>query len=124
MTLTYLPLVFLLRKPCLRASSFGTAAQPKEGTPIRVTPKPKRRRNMQNVFLDDQGFPNQSDEYDHLLHTIDGGSVLRKLHHPMPDLNCPIDPSFYQPFIPEEHEDILRRKVDLSHLDPKQQTKV
>ncbi len=42
----------------------------------------------------------------------------------MPDLNCPIDPSFDQPFIPEEHEDILRRKVDLSHLDPKQQTKV
>ncbi len=42
----------------------------------------------------------------------------------MPDLNDPIDPSFDHPFIPEEHEDILRRKVDLSHLDPKQQMKV
>jgi hypothetical protein len=79
---------------------------------------------MQNVFLDDRGFPDQSDEYDQLLHTIDGGTVLRKLRHPMPDLNGPIDPSFDHPFIPEEHEGILRRKVDLSHLDPKQQTKV
>ena len=116
--------MFLLRKPCLRASSFGTAAQPKEGTPIRVTPKPKRRRKMQNVLLDDRGFPDQSDEYDHLLHTIDGGTVLRKLRHPMPDLNGPIDPSFDHPFIPEEHEEILRKKVDLSHLDPKYQTQV
>ncbi len=42
----------------------------------------------------------------------------------MPDLNGPIDPSFNHPFIPEEHADIVRRKVDLSHLDPDQQTKV
>ena len=76
------------------------------------------------MFLDDRGFPDQSDEYDHLLHTIDGGTVLRKLRHPMPDLNGPIDPSFDHPFIPEEHEEILRKKVDLSHLDPKQQTQV
>jgi hypothetical protein len=79
---------------------------------------------MQNVFLDNRGFPDQSDEYDHLLHSIDGGTVLRKLQHPMPDLNGPVDPSFDHPFIPEEHKDILRKKVDLSHLDPDQQTKV
>jgi hypothetical protein len=42
----------------------------------------------------------------------------------MPDLNGPVDPSFDHPFIPEEHKDILRKKVDLSHLDPDQQTKV
>jgi hypothetical protein len=79
---------------------------------------------MQNVFLDDRGFPDQSDEYNHLLHIIDGETVLRKLRHPMPDLNGPIDSSFDHPFIPVEHEDILRKKVDLSHLDPDQQTKV
>ena len=42
----------------------------------------------------------------------------------MPDLNGPVDPSFDHPFIPEEHKDILRKKVDLSHLDSDQQTKV
>ena len=76
------------------------------------------------MFLDDQGFPDQSDVYDHLVHSIDGGTVLRKLRHPMPDLNGTFDLSFNHPFIPEEHEGILRKKVDLSHLDPDQQTKV
>jgi hypothetical protein len=61
---------------------------------------------MQNVFLDNQGFPDQSDEYDHLLHSINGGTVLQKLHHPMPDLNGPINLSFDHPFIPDEHEEI------------------
>ena len=79
---------------------------------------------MQNVFLDDRGFPDQSDKYNHLLHSIDGVTVLRKLQHPMLDLNGPVDPSFDHPFILEEHKDILRKKVDLSHLDPDQQTKV
>ena len=79
---------------------------------------------MQNVFLDDRGFPDQSDKYDHLLHSIDGGTVLRKLRHPMPDLNGLVDPSFDHPFIPEEHKDILRKKVNLSHLNHDQQTKV
>jgi hypothetical protein len=46
------------------------------------------------VFLDDRGFPDQSNEYDHLLDSIHGGPVLRKLRHPMPDLNGPFDPSF------------------------------
>ena len=75
---------------------------------------------MKNVFLDDRGFPDQSDKDKHLLHSIDGGTVLRKLRHPMPDLNGPIDPSFDHPFIPEEHKDILRRKIDVSHLDVSQ----
>ena len=83
------------------------AQPPPEGNPIRVTPKPKRRRKLQNVFLDNRGFPNQSDDYDHLLHSIDGGTVLRKLHHPMPDLNGPVNPSFDHPIIPEEHEETL-----------------
>ena len=113
------------RKPCLKASSFASATpSPSEGDPIRVAPKPKRRRKLNNVFLDDRGFPDQSDEYDHLLHSIDGEPVLRKLRHPMPDLNGPIDPSFDHPFVPEEHEAILRKKVDLSHLTADQQNQV
>jgi hypothetical protein len=74
--------------------------------------------------LDDRGFPDQSDEYDHLLHSIDGGPVLRKLRHPMPDLHGPIDPSFNHPFVPEEHDAIIRQKVDLSHLTTDQQNQV
>jgi len=42
----------------------------------------------------------------------------------MPDLNGPIDPSFDHPFIPEGHEEILRKKVNVSHLHPDQQTQV
>ena len=42
----------------------------------------------------------------------------------MPDLNGPIDPSFDHPFVPEEHEAILRKKVDLSHLTADQQNQV
>jgi hypothetical protein len=97
---------------------------PPEGNPIRVTPKPKRRKKLQNVFLDNQGFPDQSDDYDNLLHSIDGGTVLRKLRHLMPDLNGPTNPSFDHLFIPEEHEETLRKKLDVSHLHPNQQTKV
>ena len=94
------------------------------GDPIRVTPKQKRRRKLQNIFLDNHGFPDQSDEYDHLLHTIDGGTVLRKLRHLMPDLHGSINPSFDNPFVLAEHDDILRKKVDISHLLPDQQTQV
>ena len=50
--------------------------------------------------------------------------MLRKLRHPMLDLNGPIDPSFDHPFIPEEHTEILRKKVNVSHLHPDQQMQV
>jgi len=101
----------------LQASSSITA-RAEEGTPIWVAPKAKRQKRLQNVFLDDRGFPDQSDEYDHLLHNIDGGPVLRKLKHPALDLNAPVDPVFFSEFIPEKHEAQLRQDVDLSHLDP------
>jgi hypothetical protein len=92
--------------------------------PICVAPKAKRRKKLQNFFLDDRGFPDQSDEYDHLLHSINGGPVLRKLCHPMPNLDGPIDPCFDHPFIPEEQEDIIRKQEDFSHLNPNQQEEV
>ena len=76
------------------------------------------------MFLDDRGLPNQSDDYDHLLRSIDGGTVLWKLRHLMPDLNGPVNPSFNHLVILEEHEETLWKKVDVSHLHPDQQTKV
>jgi hypothetical protein len=41
-----------------------------------VAPKPKCHKQLQNIFLDDRGFLDQSDEYNHVLHNIDGGGNL------------------------------------------------
>ncbi len=100
------------------------SAKPQEGSPIRVSPKPKHCKRWQNIFLDDSGFPDRSNEYDHMLHDIDGSPILRKLRHPMPDLNGPIDPRFNHPFIAKQHEALVCKKMDLSHLDPDLQEKI
>jgi hypothetical protein len=42
----------------------------------------------------------------------------------MPDLNGPIDPRFDNPFIAKKHEAPMRKKTDLSHLDPNLQEKI
>ncbi len=86
--------------------------------PIRVAHKPKRQKRVHNVFYDDRGFPDQSDDYDYLLHSVDGGPVLRKLRHPAPDLDGPVDPSFLLVFNPDVHESLMREELDLSHLSP------
>jgi hypothetical protein len=113
------------RRPATHAVGFGTATSTvQEGTPIRVAHKPKRRKRLQNVFLDDRGFPDQSDDYDTLLHGVDGGPILWKLKHPQPDINAPIDPSYYLPFIAEKHEAQMRKDMDLSHLSPTLQEKL
>jgi len=39
--------------------------------------------------MDDRGFPDQSDDYDTLLHNADGGPILCKLKHPAPSLDDP-----------------------------------
>jgi hypothetical protein len=87
-------------------------------SPICVDPKPKHRKRLQNVFLDDRGFPDQSNEYDNVLHHVKGRPVLRKLKHPQPDLDAPPDPAYQLIFIPEKHKAQLRKDVDLSHLEP------
>ena len=79
--------------------------------PIRVAHKPKRQKRLNNVFYDDRGFPDQSDKYDYLLHSVDGGPVLRKLRHPAPDLEGPVDPSFLSVFNPDVHESQLREEL-------------
>ncbi len=57
-----------------------------ESAPIRVAPKPKSKSNKKarNVFYDDRGYPDESDEYDSLLHNIDGGVILQKRSFPHP----------------------------------------
>ena len=86
--------------------------------------KSKASKALAKCLLDDRGFPDQSDDYDHLLHSIDGGPVLRKLKHPALDLNAPVDPVFFSEFIPEKHEAQMHQDVDLSHLDPDLQEKI
>jgi hypothetical protein len=113
------------RQPPTSAVGFGADAPPEQNeTPIRVAPKPKRRKRLQNVFLDDRGFPDQSEDYDTLLHGVDGGPILRKLKHPQPDLDAPIDPLYFSPFIAEKHEAQMRKDMDLSHLSPTLQEKL
>jgi len=92
--------------------------------PIRVAPKPKCQKRTNNVFLDDRGFKDLSDDYDHVLHDVDGGPILRKLHHPAPALDKDIDPAFHAPFVPTQHEDQMRKDLDLSDLDPDLQEKI
>jgi hypothetical protein len=76
------------------------------------------------VFLDDHGFPNQSNEYDHVLHGVDGIPILWKLWHPQPDLNALIDPLCFSPFITEKHKAKMHTNMDLSHLPPALQDKL
>ena len=116
------------RRPCIKVSTYstGVAIAPIDRTlaPIRVAPKPKRRKRTNNVFLDDRGFKDLSDDYDLVLHDVDGGPILRKLRHPAPALDADIDPAFHSPFVPAKHEDQMRKDLDLSHLDPNLQEKI
>ena len=44
--------------------------------PIRVAHKPKRQKRFHNICYDDRGFPDKSDEFDYLMHSVDGGPLL------------------------------------------------
>ena len=111
------------RKPCLKASTISMTPA-SEVLPTWVESKPKQRKRLQNVFLDDRGFPDQLDEYDYVLHNINGGPILCKLKHPVPYLDASADPAFYSEFIHEKHKAQMCQDVDLSHLDPDLQEKV
>jgi hypothetical protein len=111
------------RKPCLRALSYSTcpvAARPDTseeppGSPIRVADKNKCRCRIKNDFIDDRGFPDQSDEYDTLLHIINDGPVLRKLKHHLQPLNV-VDPLYSFKYNESIHGDLLCKHLDLSQL--------
>ncbi len=86
--------------------------------PIRVSQNPKHCKRLNNVFPDDHN------NYDHVLHDVDSGPILRKLWHPKPDLSAPMDPLYYLPFIPEKHKAIMKHDMDLSHLEPGLQERI
>ncbi len=91
--------------------------------PIRVAAKQKGGGCSKNVFMDDQGFPDQSDEFDTLLHNIDGGTILRKLKHPPPPIGV-LNSQFHFTFDESIHGARLKKQLNLSHLDPPTQLAV
>jgi hypothetical protein len=91
--------------------------------PIRPADKPKQRRRISNVFINDRGFPDESDHYDNLLHNIEGGPILRKLKHPPPPLDK-VDPKFFSAYDESKHGEQLQQDLDLSHLDTQVQEKI
>ncbi len=96
---------------------------PPTGDIICVAPKGKCHYQIRNVFADDRGFPDQSNEHDHLPHNIDGGPVLQKLWHPPLPIG-EINPTFNFAFDNALHGAQLRQQLDLSHLDDALQTRI
>jgi hypothetical protein len=86
------------------------------GLPIQVAAKHKGRSRLKKVFVDDRGFLDQSDEYDTLLHNVNGGPILQELKHPPPPVDVP-NPRFHFPYDKSIHCGHLREQLDLSHLD-------
>jgi hypothetical protein len=77
--------------------SFSATATPPADPalpPICIADKPKHRKQMPNVLVNDRGLPDKSKYYKNLLHNVDGGSILRKLKHP-PPLFDEVDPTFF-----------------------------
>ncbi len=91
--------------------------------PIHLADKPKQCRRISNVFIDDRGFPDESDHYDNLLYNIEGRLILRKLKHPLPPLD-EVDPKVYSTYDESKHGEQLKQDLDLSHLDPHIQEKI
>jgi hypothetical protein len=54
------------------------------------------------VFFENWGFSDDSDEYDKLLHNIDGGVILQKMKFPTPPIDV-IDPVFNWEYSDELH---------------------
>jgi hypothetical protein len=114
-----LTLHFLLfvcnRRLCLKGSSYTVlgnrkhySSDPTAGLPpIRLADKPKQCHRISNVFINDRGFPDNSDHYDNLLHNIKGGPILRKLKHPPPPLD-EVNPKFYTAYDESKHSEQLK----------------
>jgi hypothetical protein len=80
-------------------------------------------RRIKNVFADNRGYPDLTDDHDTLLHNIDGGTVLRKLKHPARPLD-EVDPSFTFTFDESLHGERLRQLLNLSHLNDALQDRI
>ncbi len=113
--------------PCARPQCLigGPGSISSSSSPICVSPKPKVQgtKRSKNVFFDNSGFPNESEEYDQLLHIIDSGIILQKKKFPTPPLDN-IDPELNWVYLEELHGEKLRICLDLSHLLPEQAAKL
>jgi hypothetical protein len=81
------------------------------------------RCRIKNVFADDRGYPDLTDDHDTLLHNIDIGTVLRKLKHPAPPLD-EVDHSFTFAFDESLNGERLHQLLNLSHLDDALQDRI
>ena len=81
------------------------------------------RRWIKNVFADDRGYPDQTNDHNNLLHNINGGRVLWKLRHP-PLPTSEVGPSFDFLFDEALHGARLRQQLDLSHLNNALQVRI
>ena len=95
----------------------------RSGAPIHHVAGGKRGHKRPNVFYNDRGFPDQSDDYEYLLYGVDEGRVVRKRKFPAPPLDQ-IDPTFQCDFIEELHGPKLDAELDLSHLPVKIKSQV
>jgi hypothetical protein len=86
-------------------------------------PKPTThsRKKPRNVFYDDRLFPNESEDYDSLLHTNDGGTILRCTKFPTPPLNKN-NPTFNFAYSEKLHGEKLQSDLDVWHLPPEHAT--
>ncbi len=84
---------------------------------IGVTPKPKSHRKSWKVFYDNRGFPDESDEFGHLLNNIESGVILRKKKHPQPPLDV-ANPMFIYKFDEALHVAKIKSELLLDHLSP------
>ena len=91
--------------------------QKSQTSPIRVAPKSKASgaKRARNVFFDDRGFQDESEEYNQLLHNVDGGVILRKKKFPTPPIDID-DPTFNWVYDEKLHGDKLTKELDISHL--------
>ena len=97
---------------------------PPPGNIICMAPKGKGGcRRIKNVFADNQGYPDQTDDQDNPLHNVNSGPVLRKLRHSLLPIDK-VDPSFDFPFDEALHGARLRQKLDLSHLNDALQARI
>jgi hypothetical protein len=115
-------------KSCLKPSTYSfsaTVTPPADLAlpPTHVADKPKRRKRMPNVFVDDRGFPDKSVYYKNLLHNFKGGSILCKLKHP-PPLFDEVDPTFFCAYNKSTLGEQLTRDLDFLHLKPHVHDKV
>jgi hypothetical protein len=97
---------------------------PPSEPPIRVMPKIRGTAGKwKNVFINDRGFPNQSNKFDSLLHNVDGGTILCKQKHPAPPLDA-IDPRFHAVYDEKLDGEQLCKHINISHLDASLQSKI